>query len=647
MIARRVLLIAATAVLGLAVLPAIWPPALLAQAADAPPERVLVVLVPGASFEQLMAIPDVRALARGGAVGLMSTRVASNDQGTGRYVTIGAGTRSAGPAEVTFEPAGAQYVLQDLAAVTSANDGTATPGLLGASLDRAGVRRCPLTLGSALLASMDTAGRVPAAGDSLVGCGVIVAQQPLEDLDIRGLVERIPGSDVVTVMVLSPEPSAAMDTARDELSPIVMASGPPELMFPSSGPTFAATSDTTHRRGVVSIEDLAPTILSRLGLPFPAEMEGTAIRGVVVGFDVEALHQRHLANRRMSVPVQAFSGAAVLFFFIAGLVICLRRGRVAPWVRGLGRWCCFAPPVVGVALLAAGHLPTLNYVTVGAFVGVFTLVVPVVALVFRGRGVLTPPLVLGVLILAYFLFEALTGWEGTLFTLHGGTALDGARFYGLPNADIGLLLGSAFFIAASLKPWPGFALVVVVALFVGFPAMGADLGGATAILAAAGIWLGLRVRGRFGWREAGFAAATIVAGLAVVLLAHRFLASTATHGTRFVEAEASDPLGIFSTEWSRLAIGVRLLQRSPLGLFYLVLTPVLLWLVMKPRGGMRKIFEDYPHWRSAMLTILWGSVVAYFVNDTGVAAVGMGFAMALAGVLYVPLAAEPAGIEAS
>jgi hypothetical protein len=47
-----------------------------------------------------------------------------------------------------------------------------------------------------------------------------------------------------------------------------------------------------------------------------------------------------------------------------------------------------------------------------------------------------------------------------------------------------------------------------------------------------------------------------------------------------------------------------------------------------------------------MLVLVLTSVVAYFANDTGVAASGQGFAMALAGLLYVPLAMIPRKMDA-
>jgi len=617
--------------------------------ASAPPERqAIVILVEDASFEQLMADPTVQALARDGGAGLVSTRVAPNDQGTGAYVTLGAGARAAGPALGNGpRDQRAELMMGQLEWVRDANAGGAIPGLLGAVLRGAGVSICIDSYGEGHpegdhrleeLVTMDPGGSMPVGANPDCGLIVLRVDGPEDASASVSAWWALVSAPDLQVIVLSPQASRAMNASKDELTPIVMAEeGSAGDMFLASGPMHTLTSDTTQRTGVVSNEDIAPTILHFFGLPVPAEMKGQPIRVVDAPSPFE-LHGRYLAERRMYVPVDIAASVVLVVVMGFGFLVFFRREQMPSWALAAGRWACFAIPALGVALLAAGHLPTLAYAWVALLAAAITLLLPMIALAFRRRGPLAPPLVFGLLVLAFFVFEALTGWYGTMFTFLGSTALDGGRFYGLSNVETGLLLGSALFVAASPKPWKGFAVIVAVALFAGLPGLAANLGAAVTIFVGAGLWLALRRDGRFGWKEAGLTALTVVVGTAVVLAAHRFLAGTPTHGTRFVQAAGSDPLRAVSTALSRLEIGIRLLQYNPIGISYLVATPILVWVVTTRRGGLRAIFERCPHWRAAMLTILWASVAAYFVEDTGVAAVGLGFAMALGGTLYLPLA---------
>jgi hypothetical protein len=388
-------------------------------------------------------------------------------------------------------------------------------------------------------------------------------------------------------------------------------------------------SQGTRRAGIVSpgaIED------ARRNGGFGAWLEPTGDPfGTLERLD--DLQSRHLQQRGMYVPVGLTAGAATLVVLALALFIYFRRERVGERTRVVGEWACFTVPSMAVGMLACGHLTDLNYFSVGAVIAGSALILPGIALAFRRRGPLAAPFVFGLLLLVIFAVEAAMGWPATLFTLLGGTALDGARFYGLPNAFMGLLLGGALFMAPSLRS-VGAPLIVAVGLLAGLPQLGANMGAAITIMFAAGLWIGLTTP---GWRGIGAGVIIGAAGLAVVVAAH-VMSDAPTHVTALAESGGLDPGSLIDRAMERLGIGIDLLRRSPVGITYLIAAPVVLWFVVKPRGGWREAFEAHPLWRSAMLTILAASIVAYFVNDTGVSAVGQGFAMALGGILYVPIA---------
>jgi hypothetical protein len=250
----------------------------------------------------------------------------------------------------------------------------------------------------------------------------------------------------------------------------------------------------------------------------------------------------------------------------------------------------------------------------------------------------------GATVLALFLLESALGWSAALTPFLGGSELDGGRFFGLPNAFIGLVMGASVYVAATLaRPLPGALAVGAAALFAGLPWTGSDLGGAIAIFAAAGLWFGIRMSGRLSLQAAAWSVAAAGFGTAVVLAAHRFLASTPTHITRFVEGESG---GIVATAARRLEIGFDLIARNPFALIPVLGVPICLLVVLRPPEVLRAAFARRPVWRDAVLTILVGSAVAYLANDSGAAALGLGFATGLVGILYVSLV-DPPGMMGS
>lgn len=617
--------------------------------------RAVILTVDGVPFELLARVVTASASGPGGGpwwLGVMSSRTVDGDEGLGDYLTLGAGARSAGlPEPPDVGETGDSLLLRDIADVRELNRDGSSPGLLGSILAASGRESCVLPhedvwRAHALLVAMDREGTAPLDR----GCDLLVL-----DVDVLGLGTGRPAEarfflevlvaemfevaaavDRGLVIVAAPGPSPRMVRAKDELTPILVGrfGGTDEV-----DGIGTVTSDTTRRTGLVSNEDVAPTVLEFFGIDVPAEMKGAPIRTVSAGPPFE-LHQRHLENRRMSVPVQvgAYSVAAAVG---VGLVVAVRRrDRVRPWPAALLPAVALAVPLLGVSLQAAGRLPELSYWTVVPFVALAPVVGALAAwTLLRGRGPLAPAAAVGAAVIAYFVVDALTGWPDTPFTFLGGTALDGARFYGLPNSALGLLVGAGLLVAASLHPWNGFVVLVGLGLFAGFPDLGADIGGAVTLFAAAGLWLGLAGRGRLAWRELGVTLLTVIAGLAVVLAANAWLAERPTHGTRFLQEAQGGGLGsVVTAVLDRLSIGVRLIARAPFTALPVLGLPIVLVLALRPPPALRGPLERWPTWRWVAVVSALAGIVAYVANDTGAAAAGYGFGIALAALVYLPLA---------
>jgi hypothetical protein len=517
----------------------------------------LVVFVPGVSFEGLLAIPEVAALARAGGAALL-----------------------ANPEDVVTVDGGLGGVERELA------------------LD-------PADLG----------------GTDVVGH------------QLRNAVGKLDAMDLIVIVVGSPD---APD--GDEVAGIVLASGSPEELFPETGALGALTSDSTRRPGVVAGGDVRATLTDYLGRAPLVSGElpaGEPIR-IVEGPPPFDLYERYVAQRRMYVPIGT---AAALYVTGAGLaaVAFLIRRRSVPrqWQRVTG-WMALSVPMLAVGLLAAGHLPELSYASAVPMVAIVTVFGTMAFSPLERRDLTVVPAGIGAAVIAFFVAEALLDWSGMLTPLLGGAQLDGGRFFGLPNVAIGLLVGASIWIAQRTSTAAGFALTCAVALFAGLPVVGANLGGAVTLFAAAGLWLAVRERERLGlWMGmAAFVAVTVV-GTAVILVSHA-ISPFPTHVSRF-EEDVEGIGGIWDTFVGRLQVGFDLIAGSPAALVPVVGIVVVLYLVLWPPPAIRETFPRWPAWRDANLVIALAGVIAYPVNDSGAAAVGLAFGLALGGMLGMPL----------
>lgn len=446
--------------------------------------------------------------------------------------------------------------------------------------------------------------------------------------------ERSPGR--LLLMVVTPSPSREMTARGDEVTPLLMARGSNLQSFRPTTSPRALRSDTTRQVGLVGNIDVAPTILDFFGIPIPAEMDGEPIRVT----DEPApfrLHRLHLEQRRIRFPLQlgevAFvSGAGLVA--IAAMVMAARR-QVSRRLAGGMRLMALCGAAFAIPLMLGGALPRLTYSVVVPFLVLSVVALALLAERTRWPGPLGPFTFLGVVGLAVVVVDAMLGWRGARVPLIGGTMFDGARYYGLPNAFLGLALASALFVAAWLPPFTGFLVLVGAGLFAGFPSLGADVGGAITLCFAAGLWWVLRTRRRFGLKELAFVAGVTALGLGAVLLANRYLPGTPTHATRFVDRAGNNVGDALHEFGDRLSVGIGQVRKAPAALIPLLGLPVILALVLMRRGPIGRGLEMAgERWRHALVVLTLAGVVAFFVNDTGLAAAAPLFLYAMSGMAY-------------
>lgn len=631
----------------------------LAKGDEVPPpaererQAAFLFLSDDTSLESMLSTSEYAQLARAGGAAMLSVRTAPGDEGTGAFLTIGAGARSAGPADPLHVPyrslfdgtsgSCGGYVLgwhQDLSAYRVASDASVV-GALAGELHAAGITSVfpsrEVLAAAELLVAVDRDGRVFFSECDDVGFQnhslVVDVADPAR---VRRMVLQSTAESVL-VIVASPTGSPEMEANDDILPGIVVAEGPPQDLFPANGPMGTLTSTTTRRAGLVSNEDIAPTILAFFDVPIPSTMKGAPIEIVETPPPV-ALHQRAILSRQRRTPMAVGTGIVGLLIALA-VWVCSRRARRGD-VRAatIGAWLTLSLITLPMALLAVGTLAAAPMPVLVGCITLITLGVPAIAMRFRHRGRFVPPAIVGGVILAFYLVDAALNSPSQLTTFLGSQGFDGGRYFGMHNISLGLILGASLFIAGTVKLRPGMSVLIGSTLLIGLPFLGADNGGSVTLAFAAGLWFALHGSWRrLRWIDALIVAGWTVAGTGLVLVADVVLPQV-THGARFVEVtSAQGPGAILEVFVDRLMIGVRLLAESPAGIVYLVLLPVLLYFVVRPRPALAATVAPIPEWRAAIATMLAASVVAFIANDTGVTASGLGVASAIVALVYASL----------
>lgn len=484
-------------------------------------------------------------------------------------------------------------------------------------------------------------------------------QTSLADSALRGadrLLDRLlrevePGRDAVLLVgVPSPgrEPGLTMTALR----------------APGLAPGLLS-SPSTRRQGIVSAVDLAPTVLSLLGLVRPPSMEGRPV-GVVapkqdawldrlVAIEAEA-HFRDGLVGAAATGLLAIQLGMVLTASVGGL---RRRKAADPGRRRRARRSFLATAsLVLVCLLPMTHVAArVGFSSRGpgayvVFLGLGALALGLVFALFGHRHRLDPLLLALALLFGLLVVDATTGSRFQLNGVFGYSPTAGGRFAGLGNVAYAQLAASALLLAALLcarfSRTPGLLLagaVLGTALLVdGLPMWGADVGGVLAGAPAFALTLaglsGRRLTRRWVLTVA-VATPLLVGVFAVIDLGRPEL--DRTHLGRLVEAVGNDGPGALARVVTRKgAASLSTFTRwAWIGLVGLS-GALLCHLAFGAPGRMRALLRDIPQLRPALTGLAVVAVLGLVLNDSGVAVSGMVAAVLNPTLVYLT-APHPSG----
>lgn len=435
-------------------------------------------------------------------------------------------------------------------------------------------------------------------------------------------------------------------------------------MGPGFDPGATLESASTRRAGIVTLPDVAPTILEHLGVGRPAAMNGRAFFAAPakgdpfeggVNLDREATFIDEVKG-----PVNAVFVAFQVIVYALILILLAwreRRGGVGAtaqrWLETAGLAVVAFPVASFLAGVVRGH-------ELGVVLFALLLVAIDAALVAAATLALRDPLdrllALSAFTLAVLAADLMTGSRLQLNTVFGYSPIVAGRFAGAGNI-VFAVLGAVTIVTGALVAyrWRGArrALIYVGLLFGavivvdGAPQFGSDVGGILALVPALGLtWLLLS-----GRRPS--VSLLLLAGLAAVAVLGIFLvidlsrpAGSQTHLARlWLDVVERGPETLWDTLVRKAEANVRVFTSTIYTFFIPPALLVLGYLLRRPSGRWQRLAASYPRLRAGLVGGLVLAVLGFAVNDSGVVipAVVLSFLVPMA--LLVHLAMEREVIE--
>ncbi len=419
----------------------------------------------------------------------------------------------------------------------------------------------------------------------------------------------------------------------------------------ADGPGYGSrwlTSSGTGRSGYVQLVDLAPTILAALGRTVPVRlMRGTQIlRGSARPADPAAAVAR-LSDADREAKVERDVGTwfywALLMFETIMMIVSvplLRRARrsaephgpppVAPGRVRAVEWALMSGALAIPSAMLIDVVPWWRFALPGLLFAVLTLAVTAGA----AAGVLYGPwratALRPVLAAATFVslvvgIDVVTGSHLQLNGVAGYAAADGTRYAGIGPVALGAFIVGGLMVAACAaqmftdRRWRA-ALVAatggVAIIIVGSPYLGADAGGAVALTAGVCV---AAVIATGGWLTFARLFWATIAGL-VVLIGFAMLDVRRPVGER-------GSIGRFLTQLHQGVAGAAIRQTAsndvvatlsnPLNLLIVVVILANVLVLIKPWGGLMRLFGLYPAVRGVMTGIAVASTLAGLLDGAG------------------------------
>jgi hypothetical protein len=477
---------------------------------------------------------------------------------------------------------------------------------------------------------------------------------------------------VITPSLRSPEP----DETFAALAPVIW--------WPAGTASDLLTSPSTRRTGIVVNTDVAPTALSYFGLPVPKEMVGRPFarektQGKALAVLRADLARHDALDRVRSQLSRAIAILGAIALLLSALLMLIGEsvpGGLRAIPRGLLLLALSAPAAMLLVALRALEPTSI----IGAVVGLSFVIAFLSGWLTRWRCAYAP---VSLLVVALLVYDVLRGQQMLYWSPLSYSPAAGARFYGIGNEYGGDLLGAALMTAAWMlppraaagrgvraspersrreprgtdaglpagrvegltKPAPngGRALVglllLALAVLVGLPSYGANLGMSLALGVGAAVFCLYLWREQVVWPEvvgAVIAAAALVGG-AMALDYYRHGPETSHIGRWITAVQQEGWQAAFSVIARKVSMNLMLLRTSLWTDAAVAALGLLVVAVAAPPAGMLAALRERRWLTPAIISGVAGAAAAFLLNDSGIVAASIALIYLAGSLGYVSL----------
>lgn len=468
-------------------------------------------------------------------------------------------------------------------------------------------------------------------------------QQELANVDdfLQKLTNVMGNKDLL--MVISPTPDELLVQEKKMLTPILMWSKDKQQQG-------LLISGTTKHPGIVMSTDIAATVLSHYDIQGKSNITGRNMHTTIYNGDKLAFLQEKQDKLAVTfsarTPLQQMYVLLQIVVLAVSLWMIFFRRKGSKIIKPLILFVISVP----LAYLLLPLFPNHSVILVGIELLLLALILAALANILgRGNFILSLG-ILAAVTSAMILMDTLLGQSLQKRAILSYDPMAGARFYGIGNEYMGVLIGSTIIAVSLMVSGLGVArrrlallaaaIIFLITVFcLAAPNLGTNVGGtiaaSVAFLTTFLLFLDVKFRPK---------TIAIVAGTVILLLLSFIIFDLSRPFNQQSHIGQTARL-IIQGGWieiiniinRKLAMNIKLLRYTVWSRVLLVSIAALAILFYKPRGLMKAIYTEYPIIFKGFIGIVTGSLVAFAFNDSGVVAAATTMIFGAPPLLYLVL----------
>lgn len=466
----------------------------------------------------------------------------------------------------------------------------------------------------------------------------------LQDIFIGNLIKESDRNNDLLIF-LSAVPTRQQNINRNLMVPVIMwGKGiEPGILMSSS----------TRREGIITNIDILPTITSSLGLDNNSDMQGRPVISKKINSDsishlISMNHSmQFIYNTRpilvkgyISLQIIVLALAMIMIFFFPKFLLFLRFPLLFLMSVPFGLL------IVGLVSMTSLISYTLSAIVLTLLLLAISLLPNLFLKSSKYIDTLTPFVLIGLITSLALLIDLYFGATLIKKSTLGYDPLAGARYYGIGNEYIGVLIGASIIgITGLLDKFKknkyvlnGCSIYLILTIFlVGSPIWGSNLGGTIAATVGFSYLLLHLYLEKVSIIQFSLAGATGVAVILAFIVADSMRdLNVQSHFGRTATLffmEGFEP--IFEIISRKIGMNIKLFRYTIWSRVFLLAMAALIIAFFKPINLIKELKNHYPEMFNGLFAIILGSIVALLANDSGIVAAATMLIYAVAPLLYL------------